>query len=127
MILGSNPASCGQKSLPAALKSICADNLGFRADENRFVRPFSRPCGENSICAGDWLFRAGQLSVRAGKNQSVRPLFDLCAKNHGFYGFLHEGREGGEVCKTILRWTIGGAHASRVRFRASSPKQRGTN
>jgi hypothetical protein len=69
------------KSLPAASKPVCADNLALRAGIIRFVRPFSCPCGDNSICAGDWPFRAGQLPVRAGKNQSVRPLFDLCGKN----------------------------------------------
>jgi hypothetical protein len=71
MIPAGKSTPCGHKSLPAAPKPICAD-------ENRFVRPFSRPCGDNSICAGDWPFRAGQLPVRAVKNQSVRPFFDLC-------------------------------------------------
>jgi hypothetical protein len=78
MIPAGKSTPCGHKSLPAAPKPICADNLALRADENRFVRPFSRPCGDNSICAGDWPFRAGQLPVRAVKNQSVRPFFDLC-------------------------------------------------
>jgi len=80
--------SCGQKSLPAASKPVCADNLAFRAGIIRFVRPFSRPCGANSICAGDWPFRARQLPVRAGKNQSVRPLFDSCGETAGLWAFL---------------------------------------
>jgi hypothetical protein len=80
--------SCGQKSLPAASKSIRADDLALRAGIIRSVRTFSRPCGDNSIRAGDWPFRARQLPVRAGKNQSVRPLFDLCGEKAYLWAFL---------------------------------------
>ena len=66
-------ASCGQKSLATASKSICAGKFQFRAAINRSVRPFPGSCGQNSIRAGNWPFRASLFPFRAGENRFPQP------------------------------------------------------
>jgi hypothetical protein len=76
-----------QKSFRARDFPVRAGNFTFRAANNRFVRPFSRPCAENSFCADYLPFRARQLPFRAGKNPSVRPFSDLCGQKAAYKGF----------------------------------------